>query len=262
MISAGMFATLLEHPASPVRHAIELALVRRLIMGLAMGLSAVAIIYSPWGKQSGAHINPATTLTFWRLGKIAGGDAIGYVIAQFVGGLLGVGVVAFLLGDRFLAPPVAAAATTPGPYGTAVAFAAETAITFVLMSVVLWVNNTPRYARFTGVAVGLLLTVYITVEAPLSGMSMNPARTFASAVAGNTWTDLWVYFLAPPLGMLLAADVYVRRFGGTAVRCAKYHHDNSKRCIFCEFQHSRQRTSGNHPPPVAATPPGATVGSV
>lgn len=67
MVSAGLFATLLEYPGSPVREAIENADLRRGLMGLAMGLTAIAIIYSPWSKQSGAHINPVVTLTFWRL---------------------------------------------------------------------------------------------------------------------------------------------------------------------------------------------------
>ena len=73
---------------------------------------------------------------------------------------------------------------------------------------------------------------YLTVEAPLSGMSMNPARTFASAVSARLWTALWVYFTAPPLGMLLAAEVYVRLKGARRVICAKLHHHNRKRCIF------------------------------
>ncbi|HVO92516.1 MAG TPA: aquaporin, partial [Terriglobales bacterium] len=83
MISAMTFATILEHPASPLRQAIPDALLRRLLMGLAMGSTAVGIIYSPWGKRSGAHINPATTLTFFRLGKVNNWDATFYVTFQF-----------------------------------------------------------------------------------------------------------------------------------------------------------------------------------
>jgi aquaporin Z len=70
MVSACLFATLLEYPGSAVREALSAATLRRVLMGLAMGLTAIVIIYSPWGKQSGAHINPAVTLTFLRLGKI------------------------------------------------------------------------------------------------------------------------------------------------------------------------------------------------
>jgi aquaporin Z len=233
MVSASLFGTLLEYPQSPVHRAIANPLVRRAIMGLAMGLTAVGIIYSPWGKQSGAHINPATTLTFWRLGKVAGWDAVFYSAAQFVGGLAGVLLAAAILSDWFLLPPVAAVATVPGGLGAAAAFVAELVMTFLLMLMVLFVNNSASIARYTGLAVGLLLAAYITLEAPVSGMSLNPARTFASALPGNTWTALWIYFTAPPLGMLAAAQTYLWLRGRAAVHCAKMHHENNKRCIFC-----------------------------
>lgn len=87
MLSAVVVATVIEHPSSPVRAAIDNPLLRRIPMGLAMGLTAIGIIYSPWGKRSGAHINPAVTLTFYRLGKMARWDAILYVLAQCVGGV-------------------------------------------------------------------------------------------------------------------------------------------------------------------------------
>src|SRR5262245_18333171 len=97
MLSAFTFAILLEHPASPVHQAIANSMARRLLMGLAMGGTAIAIIHSPWGKQSGAHINPATTLAFYHLGKVSRWDAVGYIVAQFVGGLLGALLAASLL---------------------------------------------------------------------------------------------------------------------------------------------------------------------
>ena len=108
-------------------------------------------------------------------------------------------------------------------------------ISFVLMLTVLSVSNTARLARFTPYFVGVLIATYITLEAPLSGMSMNPARTFGPALLGQIWNALWVYFTAPPLGMLLAAEVYVRvsRWRGThAIWCAKLYHDRESRCIF------------------------------
>src|ERR1700752_3402467 len=89
MISAFTFGAILEHPASLIHKAIPNPLLRRFLMGLAMGSTAIAIIYSPWGKQSGAHINPSTTLTFFRLGKVATWDAVFYIVAQFVGGTAG-----------------------------------------------------------------------------------------------------------------------------------------------------------------------------
>jgi aquaporin Z len=113
-----------------------------------------------------------------------------------------------------------------------VAFFAELLISFGLMSIVLLASNTDRLARFTGMFAGLLVAMYITLEAPLSGMSMNPARTFGSAVGARSWGFLWVYFTAPPLGMLLAASMYRRAWGLRGIICAKLHHNNDKRCIF------------------------------
>jgi aquaporin Z len=128
------------------------------------------------------------------------------------------------------------AATAPGPGGAAMAFLAELVISFLLMSVVLVASNRPEVARYTPVLCGTLVAIYITVEAPISGMSMNPARSFASALAASQWTALWIYFAAPPVGMLAAAEVYVRVSGARRVLCAKLNHHTARRCIFrCDF---------------------------
>ena len=111
------------------------------------------------------------------------------------------------------------------------------------MTVILHVSNNPRLNRFTGVFTGALVATYITVEAPISGMTMNPARTLASAVPAQHWTALWVYFTAPPIGMLSAAEIYVRSRGARSVACAKLHHENNKRCIFCGKPAVTPRTS-------------------
>lgn len=233
MISACLFGTLLGHPESPLHQAVSGAFARRLLMGMAMGLTAILNIYSPWGKQSGAHLNPATTLTFFRLGKIKGADAVFYALAQFAGGALGVWIATLLLG-RFLShQSVNYVATQPGVYGIAAAFIAEVFITFVLLSVVLRVSNNRKMAGFTGVFVGFLVAAFITVEDPFSGMSMNPARTLASALFADSWATLWLYFVAPPTGMLLAAELYLRLDGKPNDGCAKLHHQNNRRCIHC-----------------------------
>jgi aquaporin Z len=236
MVSACGFTALLEHPASPVVRAIPDPFVRRFLTGCAMGATAIALIYSRWGMRSGAHMNPSTTLAFTRLGKVAPRDAIGYAAAQFVGGALGVALSGLLFGSLLAHERVRWAVTVPGPGGLLVAFAAELAIAFVLMTVILRVSNHPRFAAWTGICAGLLVAAYITFEAPLSGMSLNPARTLASALGAHEWTGLWLYFTAPPLGMLLAAEVYLRTRGPAAVFCAKLHHQNSEPCIFCEHR--------------------------
>jgi glycerol uptake facilitator-like aquaporin len=174
MISACFFTALLEYPASPALRLIPNSFVRNALIGLAMALTAASIIYSGWGKQSGAHMNPAMTLTFFRLGKVEPWDALFYV--------------------------------------------------------------SKKWAPYTGLFGGALIASYITFEAPLSGMSMNPARTLGSALLAKSFDALWLYFVAPPIGMLAAAEVYVRLRSIHAVHCAKYHHNNNKRCIFrCRF---------------------------
>src|SRR5438132_732397 len=237
MISAAVFATVLEYPGSLLHKAIPDPLVRRALMGLAMGLTAIGIIYSPWGQQSGSHLNPAVTFTFFRLGKIEPPDALFYIMAQFAGGIAGVLLAQAALGMLIAHPSVNYVVTVPGLAGPTVAFLAEVIISLGLMLVVLIASNTRNLARFTGLFAGLLVATYITVEAPLSGMSMNPARTFGSALPAQIWAALWVYFSAPVLGMLLAGEFFRRLKRAGAVFRAKLHHHNSKRCIFrCRYQ--------------------------
>jgi len=233
MVSAFTFATVLEHPASPVHQGIPNPLLRRSLMGLAMGGTAVALIYSSWGKRSGAHINPCTTLTFFRLGKVAKNDAALYIASQFVGGWIGAAIAAAILSSWVSHPTVNYVVTIPGKTGAWAAFFAEIAMTFILMTVILRVSNNPRLHKLTGLCAGILVATYITFEAPISGMSMNPARSLASAIPARHWIDLWIYFTAPPIGMLAAAEIYLRLNGASQVGCAKLHHQNRERCIFC-----------------------------
>jgi aquaporin Z len=240
MIAASVVTTILEHPASLIHQAIADPVLRRSIVGVGMGLTAIVLIYSPWGKQSGAHFNPAVTLTFLRLGKVKPLDALFYIVAQFGGGWLGISIAARVLGTAIADPAVNYIVTVPGNSGAIVAFFAELAISSCLMMMILIVSNTPKLARFTGLFAGIAIATYITIEAPFSGMSMNPARTLASAIPAHNWTAIWIYFTAPLLGMLLAAEIYVRVKGSKAVRCAKLHHQNHKRCIFrCGYLRER-----------------------
>ena len=232
MFSACAFTALLEHPSSAVHDAIESGFLRRVLMGIAMGVTLLAIVCSKLGKRSGAHLNPALTLSFLLLGKVRLVDAVSYVAAQFAGGMAGVLAAAFLIGPPLSHSAVNYAATLPGPYGLPAALAGEFAISFILMSTVLWSSNSRKYSTLTPLFAAMLVAAWIWFEAPLSGMSMNPARTLGSALQANIWTGWWVYFTAPPLAMLLAALLYRKRYGVGRVYCAKLHHHNSERCIF------------------------------
>jgi aquaporin Z len=239
MISAAVFATLFDYPNSPLHRAIADDDLRRLCVGIAMGLTAIGLIYSPWGRRSGAHMNPAVTLTFLRLGKIRGRDAAFYTLFQLVGGTLGVALSIIVIGDAFAMPPVNHAVTVPGPAGVAIAFAAELVISALMMFTILAVSNDARIEKFTGLAAGVLVASFITFEGPLSGMSINPARTFASAFPSGVWTHFWLYILAPIAGMQLGALLHQVRAGPRGVGCAKLIHAADQRCIHCGFEPSR-----------------------
>jgi len=236
MVSVAVFTTLFDFPGSPVHQGIDDGTLRRVLTGIAMGLTAVALIYSPWGQRSGAHMNPAITLTFLRLGKVRRWDAAFYVVAQFVGGTIGVLLAAAVLRDAFAAPPVNYAATVPGPAGAWAALGAEFAISALMAFVVLSVSSNPRSARFTGLAAGALVAVFISVEAPLSGMSINPARSFASAAPGAMWSGFWIYMLGPMLGMQLGGLLHELCVGPRGTPCAKLIHGRRQRCIHCGYE--------------------------
>ncbi|WP_220464919.1 aquaporin [Granulicella sp. 5B5] len=227
MLSACFGDVLLYSPASPISAAMPSLALRGLAMGAAMGVTAVLIIHSPMGRRSGAHFNPSITLTYLWLGKIAPWDTTFYVAGQFAGGIAGVGVAALFLGKWLAPPPVLYAITVPGKYGTDAAFAAEFFMAALLMGMVLWTSNRAAFAKLTSYLVGVLITFYVLLFGPVSGFSINPARTVGSACFAHIWTAIWLYFTAPLLGMFLAAQVYVLLYGKAGVLCAKLHHGPS-----------------------------------
>ena len=210
MFSAGFFDALMEYPGLPVRHWITSDFLRRFLVGLSMGLTALYIFTSPFGKRSGAYINPAVTIVRYRLGDIDIKDSLFYIIFQFLGGTLGLYLVALFFPAWMTHPDVNYIITIPGKAGVPAAFMAEFLISFILISVVLFMSISKSIDRFTPFVVATLITLFITFEAPFSGMSMNPARTFSSAIVAGTWTSFWLYCTAPILGMLAGEWMYIR----------------------------------------------------
>lgn len=231
LAAAGLYTVAVQYHASPLHAALPDPAMRRAAVGLLMGATVAAIAYSPWGRRSGAHLNPAITLTFLRLGKVASSDAAAYIAAQFGGALLGVGAVALVLHPALADPAVRWYVTVPGTAGTAVAFFAEIAVTAVLMTIVLRSMGSPRWRSYTGVLAGVVVASAIAFESPLSGTGLNPARSMATAAFSGIWTAWWVYLFAPPIGMLAAAEVFAR-FAPRAVPCAKLVHDRGRPCQF------------------------------
>ena len=181
-------------------------------------------------------MNPAITLTFLRAGHIRSWDAAFYVLAQFIGGTLGVYAALALFGTHFSQPPISYTPTLPGPLGHGAAFVVEFAISFLMMTTVLRASSAPRLMPYTGVFAGVLVALFIVVAGPLSGMSMNPARSFASAFPAHVWNGFWIYLSAPIVAMQIALSVDRSLRGRAAVKCAKLLHVNDQRCIHCGFE--------------------------
>lgn len=230
MISACAFVSLLEYPGSPVRQAIGSPLARRAIVGCAMALTAVCLIYSPWGKRSGPLMNPAMTIGFFRLGRIRAWEATYFIAGQFVGATLGVALMWLVVRMLVAHPAVNYAATLPGK-SVAAAWVGEFCIAFVMMSMVMAVNRRPKLAPFTGCIAAALVATYITIEAPLSGMSLNPARTFGSAVFAGTLSTFWLYLTAPVLGMLAGIELHRALSTEHHKLCGKLTHSRTVACF-------------------------------
>jgi aquaporin Z len=241
MISACSFGAILEHPLSPIRRVLDEAFVRRSLMGIAMGVTAIALIYSYPGRRTGAHMNPAVTLSALRLGRISVRDAVGYIVAQFTGAVLGVALTVAIAGPWVGHPYINYAATLPGQ-AVGVAWFAEAAIAFIMMGMSMTLNRFPKVAPYTGWFAGTLVALYITFEAPLSGMSLNPARTFGSAFWAHTWTAIWIYFTAPVAGMLLAVEMGRMFMKSPQALCCKHNHSQTVPC-HCPCECLRRGTS-------------------
>ncbi|PJJ53025.1 MIP/aquaporin family protein [Hymenobacter chitinivorans] len=221
MLCGTLLTILFEHPESPAYQALAgQDLLRRAGIGVGMGLVIVVLVYNPWGKKSGAHINPAVTLAFWQLGKIRRADALWYILAQLAGALLMGQLLKLTLGQYFAHPAVNYMVTEPKKHGQLVAFGAEFVISFILMVVMLLALHHERLKKSTGWLIGGLLLLYITFESPLSSMSLNPARTLGSAVAAQSYTGLWLYWVAPIGAMLLATVFFNKVYKGQDLACA------------------------------------------
>lgn len=210
---SSLAAVVFHHPDSALARALgPHAWVQRIGVAAAVGLLITAMATSPWGKRSGAHFNPAVTLGFWQLGYIATADAAWYVLAQFAGATLAGCCLFRLLKPWFGHPEIHYNTTLPieAKHGWALALGAEILISAILMLVLLWALHSPKVKPWAGALAGLALAVFVVVESPLSGMSLNPARTLGTALAAGKVTGLWLYFLGPLGAMWATAALYQR----------------------------------------------------
>lgn len=176
-------------------------------VALAHGLVVVAFAYA-YGPISGTHINPAVTIGLLVGKQIDVRNAVGYIVVQLLGGIAGAAVLSFVLGGQ--APTLGATVPAAG-VGDAQAFVLEMLLTFFLVNSIYFSAVSGKAGNLAPLAIGLTLTFSILMGGPLTGASLNPARSLGPALfssAPNALSSLWIYFVACPLGAVLAALLY------------------------------------------------------
>lgn len=236
LVFAGLSAVVLDFGAgSPIAPLIPSHSLRLLLTGLLFAGSGSLVAISPLGKLSGAHINPAVSLAFWLHGKLPTLDLVGYVLGQLAGGALGAALLAAVWGAR--AASVRDGMTLPGPtYPLWVAFVAEVALTGLLVLAIFLFVSDSRLMRWTPLMTWLLVATMVWQEAPISGTSLNPARSLGPALVAAYWAHQWLYVVAPPLGAALAVGAFrligVARADGRDVLTGKLFHTAHYRSVF------------------------------
>jgi glycerol uptake facilitator-like aquaporin len=179
------------------------------VIGVLTGTIVTALIFTPPGRRSGGHMNPAVTVALWRMDVFPGRSVLPYVLAQLAGSAAGTALGRLAWGRAVSSRPVDYAAITPAPtWQPAAVFLAETGSMFALILIVGFILAHPSHARLMPYAIGLSVGLVIAVLGPLSGGSINPARQFGPAAFSGQTTDLWIYLLAPILGAVLGAWVH------------------------------------------------------
>ena len=208
LLFAGVSAVVFDFgTGSPLAQVLPDASIRRLITGLLFAGSGALVAISPLGKLSGGHINPAVSLAFWMQGKMHHFDLGGYILAQLLGAIIGSLLVLLVWGGH--AASVGYGTTVPGAvYPLWIVFLAEVSLTFLLVSSIFLFVSSHRLMRWTPLMVWILVAVMVWLEAPISGTSLNPARSFGPALVSWFWHYHWLYWLAPPLGALLAVGAF------------------------------------------------------
>jgi aquaporin Z len=169
----------------------------------AFGLGLIAALYM-FAETSGGHFNPIVSLAMFLDRRMGAREVVPYWIAQFVGAVLA--ALALLLMSS--SDDVALAATVPGSHGVRGAFFAELFCSALFMIVILAVTKSEASRSTVYVAIGLTLLAIHWAIVPFSGSSVNPARSFGTALIGNKWTDFWIYIIAPPLGAIIGWLIY------------------------------------------------------
>jgi aquaporin Z len=203
LVAVGLSIVIFDFGAgSPLLQALPSMALRRSITGFLFGTTGALIALSRLGKESGAHINPVVTLAFWLIGRMRARHAVGYVACQLAGALVG---AVPLLAWGAMGRSVIYGATVPGlAYGATWALLGETVTTFALIfGLFLFLRH--RFLRaFTPALFPPLYAIMVWLEAPISGTSTNPARSFGPAAISGDWHGWWIYWLGPLIGTVMA----------------------------------------------------------
>jgi len=178
-------------------------------VAMAFGLSVIAMVYTI-GSISGCHINPAITLGVYLAGRMSGKDASIYMLFQVIGALIGSTVLYFIATGMGLPGNVSGANSYAGSTSEVSAFLAEMVFTFIFVLVVLGSTSAKAPSGFAGLAIGLTLILIHIVCIPITGTSVNPARSIAPALfaQGAALSQLWLFIVAPFIGAALSAFVW------------------------------------------------------
>lgn len=255
MVAWGLSAVVfMMSDASPMARLVPSPRLRLLATGCLFAAGGTAVVYSPLGQRSGGHINPAISVNFWILGKMHTRDMILYSAAQCAGAIAGAWLVKLLWGAW--ARSVESGVTQPAPWlPPAGAAAVELLITASLVGVILVFLGRPRLHRWTGLAAGIWVALLVFAEAPITGTSLNPARSLGPALVTGDTRDLWVYFAGPLAGAALAAVLWKR--GASARRphpvCAKLFHTHRYPCHLADCRFGRGPAGADQPLPKEAS---------
>ncbi len=245
LVFIGLSAVVFDFsPALPINHLLPDPSARRLLTGLIFAGTGSLVAISPLGKLSGAHINPAVSLAFWVHGKLHTLDLIGYIFSQFLGAIIGEYLLVITWGT--FAQSVRNGMTLPGiGYPLWLVFVAELSLTFLLVLLIFTCVSSSRLMRWTPLMTWIVVATMVWLEAPISGTSLNPARSFGPALFSWFWQAQWLYFLAPPLGALCAVGVFrLLATGERDVLTGKLFHTPHYRSLFKNVSAPHQPANG------------------
>ncbi len=188
-------------------------------VALAFGLTLLTMVYAI-GPISGCHINPAVSFGLWAGGKFPAKDLVPYIVAQLLGAIVAAGALYFIASGKAgfsLADGFAANGYgdhSPDGYGLQAAFAAEFILTFMFLMIIMGATDKLAETGFAGVAIGLALVLIHLISIPITNTSVNPARSTSQALFVGDWAlgQLWLFWLAPVLGAIVAGFVYKSLF--------------------------------------------------